>query len=253
VLGTRASVRRSFPAAEVEPLRAFPRDPTALAPHDLVQRYSPEGAPSPNRTQSAEIHLTCPPAKAAVPRRRPGRLSPPPHRRLGMAPHLRTELVIDALEMRSATTAEPRPVSHTTRMSIYFFSVRASGGSRPTSTPRPARSCTASIARSPIASFATLESSCSTGRHFTTLGPGPRAHASPSIEGFYNPRHWHSATGMLSPAAHEQRHPSARPSIPILPDRKTHSVYRTGSTSVRQALDSTDPRFSLCPEHGPPR
>jgi putative transposase len=125
-----------------------------------------------------------------------------------MAPHLRTELVIDALEMAIANRSH-EPGSSTTRIKACSSPrSRSAGGSA-----RP-ESCRRSEPSAPgydnafAESFSTLKRELVHRRRFRTRDEA-RAAIFEFIEVFYNRQRRHSTIGMLSPAEFERRSQTA--------------------------------------------
>ncbi|MET8146705.1 IS3 family transposase [Sphaerisporangium sp. NPDC005288] len=179
------------------------RDPAASPAEDLVKRDFT--APGPNRTWTADITYV-PTGEgwlylAVV-------LDVFSRRIVGwaMADHMRTELVIDALEM-AIWNRRPAPglIHHSDQGSQYTslsFSQRCRSAGIRTSTGTVADCFDNAVTES---FFATLETELLDRHHFATRAQA-KAVCFDFIEGFYNPRRRHSTLGMLSPAEYERRH-----------------------------------------------
>jgi len=242
VPGTRASCPSSFLRRMVELVRADPATDDR-APHDLVSAQLHR--PGPNRTQAAEINLrapregccTSPPYWTSSPAASSAGLWPSPAHRTG--PSTTRDGRSEPTSRAPACCPSQRPwMSYTS----FRFGQRCSSRLRPsTATVGPA-SC--AVTR---ASSATLNASCSPSPLQTRAQP--RSHLR-LIEGFYNTRHCHSATSMLSPRPRQRQPASSRP-LPSLPDRKTRICLPNRSTSVRTKLDSNGTLFPRVPSMPP--
>ncbi|WP_345475868.1 IS3 family transposase, partial [Actinoallomurus oryzae] len=179
------------------------RDPAVVPPHDLVNRDFT--APAPNRVWTADITYV-PTGEgwlylAVV-------LDVFSRRIVGwaMAGHMRTELVIDALEM-AVWNRRPAPgLIHHSDQGVQYtslsFSRRCTSAGIRTSTGSVADCYDNAVTES---FFATLETELLDRHHFTTRAQA-KAACFDFIEGFYNPRRRHSTLGMLSPAEYERRY-----------------------------------------------
>ncbi|MEU4549055.1 IS3 family transposase [Nonomuraea dietziae] len=178
------------------------RDPAVVPAHDLVNRDFTASAP--NRVWTADITYV-PTGEgwlylAVV-------LDVFSRRIVGwaMADHMRTELVIDALEM-AIWNRRPGPglVHHSdqgTQYTSLSFSRRCRSAGIRTSTGSVADCFDNAVTES---FFATLETELLDRHHFTTRAQA-KAACFDFIEGFYNPRRRHSTLGMLSPVEYERR------------------------------------------------
>jgi putative transposase len=178
------------------------RDPAVVPPHDLVNRDFT--APAPNHVWTADI--TYVPTDegwlylAVV-------LDVFSRRIVGwaMADHLRTDLVIDALEM-AIWNRRPAPglIHHSdqgTQYTSLSFSRRCRAAGIRTSTGSIADCYDNAVTES---FFATLETELLDRHHLATRAQA-KAACFDFIEGFYNPHRRHSTLGMLSPAEYERR------------------------------------------------
>jgi putative transposase len=178
------------------------RDPAVVPPHDLVNREFTASAP--NRVWTADITYV-PTGEgwlylAVV-------LDVFSRRIVGwaMADHMRTGLVIDALEM-AIWNRRPGPglIHHSdqgTQYTSLSFSRRCTSAGIRTSTGSVADCFDNAVTES---FFATLETEL-LDRHLFTTRAQAKAACFDFIEGFYNPRRRHSTLGMLSPAEYERR------------------------------------------------
>lgn len=188
------------------------RDPAAVPPHDLVERDFTASAP--NRTWTADITYV-PTGEgwlylAVV-------LDVFSRRIVGwaMAEHLRTELVIDALEM-AIWNRRPGPgLVHHSDQGCQYTSFRFGQRCKQAGI-RPSTGSVGDCFDNAITEsfFATLECELLDRCHFTTRAQA-KAACFDFIEGFYNTRRRHSANGMLSPAAYEQRQPQRQTFYPV--------------------------------------
>ncbi|MFD0535448.1 IS3 family transposase [Actinomadura luteofluorescens] len=179
------------------------RDLAAVPSHDLVNRDFTASAP--NRVWTADITYV-PTGRgwlylAVV-------LDVFSRRIVGwaMADRLRTELVIDALEM-AIWHRGLGPAWFITAIRGQYtalsFSRRCTPAGIRTSTGSVADCFDNAVTES---FFATLETELLDRHHFTTRAQA-KAACFDFIEGFYNPRRRHSTLGMLSPTEYERRQP----------------------------------------------
>ncbi len=122
-----------------------------------------------------------------------------------MAEHLRTELVLDALNMALWTRRPPVGVVHHSDRGCQYTSL-AFGRRCEDAGIRPSMGSRGDAYDNALAEafFATLETEVLMRQSFPTRGAARRA-IFEYIEGFYNPRRRHSALGYLSPAEWEGR------------------------------------------------
>lgn len=123
-----------------------------------------------------------------------------------MAPHMRADLVCDALAMAvSARRPGPGLVHHSDKGSQYTslaFGRRCEEAGISPSTGRTGSCYDNAVTES---FFASLETELIDRTRFSTRADAEREVFS-YIEGFYNPWRRHSANGQLSPAGYERRH-----------------------------------------------
>lgn len=130
-----------------------------------------------------------------------------------MANHLRTELVLDALEM-AVGQRRPRGVIHHSDQGSQYTSL-AFGSRCSEAGVRPSMGSVGDAYDNALCEsfFSTLECELLARRRF-----GSRAEAKMAcfsyIEGFYNPLRLHSALGYRSPIDYEQEHARAAAVIP---------------------------------------
>ncbi len=130
-----------------------------------------------------------------------------------MANHLRTELVLDALEMALFWQRRRRPsgvIHHSDQGSQYTsiaFGNRCRGAG-----VRPSMGSVGDAYDNALCEsfFATLECELLDRRRFRSQAEARMAVFS-FIEGFYNPRRRHSALGYLSPLEYERNHRTTQP------------------------------------------
>jgi transposase InsO family protein len=119
-----------------------------------------------------------------------------------MADHMRTELVVDALEIGIARRRPQPGLVHHSDQGSTSASVSARRRATPASPSRWARWATATTTPSP------RRSSRRSRRSSSTAAPGPRRELACEvfeyIEAFYNRRRRHSTLGSLSPADYEE-------------------------------------------------
>ena len=153
-----------------------------------------------------------------------------------MTDHLRTELVINALEV-AIWNRRPAPglIHHSdqgTQYTSLSFSQRCTSAGIRTSTGNVADCFDNAVTES---FFATLETEPLDRHHFATRAQ-TKAACFDFIEAFYYPRRRHSSPGMLSPAEYERRN-----------DQQPRRVYKTRATSVALSCwagpVALDPRF----------
>ena len=122
-----------------------------------------------------------------------------------MANHLRTELVLDALEM-AVGHRRPRDVIHHSDQGSQYTSL-AFGGRCREAVVRPSMGSVGDAYDNAMCEsfFSTLECELLARRRFASQAEAKIACFS-YIEGFYNPVRLHSALGYKSPIAYEQEH-----------------------------------------------
>jgi putative transposase len=122
-----------------------------------------------------------------------------------MANHLRTELVLDALEM-AVGQRRPRNVIHHSDQGSQYTSLAFGGRCREAGV-RPSMGSVGDAYDNAMCEsfFSTLECELLARRRFTSQAEAKIACFS-YIEGFYNPVRLHSALGYKSPIAYEQEH-----------------------------------------------
>jgi putative transposase len=122
-----------------------------------------------------------------------------------MANHLRTELVLDALEM-AVGQRRPRNVVHHCDQGSQYTSL-AFGGRCQEAGVRPSMGSVGDAYDNAMCEsfFSTLECELLARRRFASQAEAKIACFS-YIEGFYNPVRLHSGLGYLSPIAYEQEH-----------------------------------------------
>lgn len=130
-----------------------------------------------------------------------------------MAEHLRTELVLDALNMALWDRRPPVGLVHHSDRGCQYTSL-AFGRRCEDAGIRPSMGSRGDAYDNALAEafFATLETEVLMRQSFPTRGAARRA-IFEYIEGFYNPRRRHSALGYLSPAEWERRWWSQQPRI----------------------------------------
>jgi putative transposase len=179
------------------------RDPAARPAPDLVQRaFAVDG---PNRLWVADITYIATWAGflylAVV-------LDAWSRRVIGwaMAPHLRTELVLDALNMAVTQRRPPRVIHHSDQGCQYTS--LAFGRRCQEAGIRPSRGSVGDADDNALCEsfFATLECELLDRRRFATHGQA-RLAGFDFIEGWDNPHRRHSALAYRSPFAYEQRAP----------------------------------------------
>ena len=125
-----------------------------------------------------------------------------------MATHLRTELVLDALNMALWQRSPEAVVHHSdqgTQYTSIAFGLRCKeAGVRPSMGSRG--DCYDNAMCESF--FATLECELLDRRRFRTQAEAKMA-VFDFIEGFYNPRRRHSSLGQMSPVKFEQKHAAA--------------------------------------------
>jgi putative transposase len=121
-----------------------------------------------------------------------------------MATHLRTDLVLEALEM-AVRQRQPRGVIHHSDQGSQYTSI-AFGKRCRESGVRPSMGSVGDAYDNAMCEsfFATLECELLARRHFATQAEARMA-VFDFIEGFYNPRRRHSALAYLSPVEYERR------------------------------------------------
>jgi putative transposase len=121
-----------------------------------------------------------------------------------MATHLRTELVLDALEM-AVRQRQPRGVIHHSDHGCQYTSIAFGKRCREAGV-RPSMGSVGDAYDNALCEsfFATLECELLDRRRFATQAEARMA-VFDFIEGFYNPRRRHSALGYLSPLDYERR------------------------------------------------
>ena len=122
-----------------------------------------------------------------------------------MANHLRTELVLDALEM-AVRQRRPRNVIHHSDQGSQYTSLAFGGRCREAGV-RPSMGSVGDAYDNAMCEsfFSTLECELLARRRFASQAEAKTACFS-YIEGFYNPVRLHSALGYKSPIAYEQEH-----------------------------------------------
>ena len=122
-----------------------------------------------------------------------------------MANHLRTELVLDALEM-AVGQRRPRNVIHHSDQGSQYTSLAFGGRCREAGV-RPSMGSVGDAYDNAMCEsfFSTLECELLARRRFASQAEAKIACFS-YIEGFYNPVRLHSALGYKSPIAYEQQH-----------------------------------------------
>jgi putative transposase len=125
-----------------------------------------------------------------------------------MANHLRTELVLDALEM-AVTQRRPRDVIHHSDQGSQYTSLAFGSRCREAGV-RPSMGSVGDAYDNALCEsfFATLECELLARRRFRSHAEARMALFS-YVEGFYNPVRLHSALGYRSPAIFEQEHRQA--------------------------------------------
>ncbi len=125
-----------------------------------------------------------------------------------MANHLRTELVLDALEMALAQR-RPRDVIHHSDQGSQYTSLAFGSRCREAGV-RPSMGSVGDAYDNALCEsfFATLECELLARRRFRSQAEARMAVFS-SVEGFYNPVRLHSALGYRSPITFEQEHRKA--------------------------------------------
>jgi putative transposase len=125
-----------------------------------------------------------------------------------MANHLRTELVLDALEM-AVTQRRPRDVIHHSDQGSQYTSLAFGGRCREAGV-RPSMGSVGDAYDNALCEsfFATLECELLARRRFRSHAEARMALFS-YVEGFYNPVRLHSALGYRSPIIFEQEHRQA--------------------------------------------
>ncbi len=125
-----------------------------------------------------------------------------------MASHLRTELVLDALNMAIAQR-RPAAVIHHSDQGCQYASIRFGLRCREAGV-RPSMGSVGDCYDNALCEsfFATLECELLERRRFSTQADAKMA-VFEFIEGWYNPHRRHSALGQLSPVAFEQKQESA--------------------------------------------
>ena len=131
-----------------------------------------------------------------------------------MATHLRTELVLDALEM-AVRQRQPRGVIHHSDQGCQYTSI-AFGKRCGEAGVRPSMGSVGDAYDNAMCEsfFATLECELLARRRFATQAEA-RTAVFDFIEGFYNPRRRHSALGYLSPIEYERRAPEGGIACPV--------------------------------------
>ena len=130
------------------------------------------------------------------------------------ATHLRTELVLDALEM-AVRQRRPRGVIHHSDQGCQYTSI-AFGKRCGEAGVRPWMGSVGDAYDNAMCEsfFATLECELLARRRFATQAEA-RTAVFDFIEGFYNPRRRHSALGYLSPIEYERRAPEGGIACPV--------------------------------------
>jgi len=192
--GVRGVSRRRFVVTTV-------RDEHSVPAPDLVQRAFE--APGPNHLWVADItyiptwagFLYLAVVLDAWSRRLVG---------WAMATHLRTELVLDALEM-AVRQRQPRGVIHHSDQGCQYTSIAFGKRCREAGV-RPSMGSVGDAYDNAMCEsfFATLECELLARHRFATQAEA-RIEVFDFIEGFYNPRRRHSALGYLSPIDYERR------------------------------------------------
>jgi putative transposase len=120
-----------------------------------------------------------------------------------MADHLRTELVLDALEM-AVGQRRPRDVIHHSDQGSQYTSLAFGGRCREAGV-RPSMGSVGDAYDNAMCEsfFSTLECELLSRRRFASQ-PEAKIACFSYIEGFYNPARLHSALGYLSPITYEQ-------------------------------------------------
>ena len=131
-----------------------------------------------------------------------------------MADHLRTELVLDALEM-AVGQRKPRDVIHHSDQGSQYTSLAFGSRCREAGV-RPSMGSVGDAYDNAMAEsfFSTLECELLARRRFHSR-PEARMALFSYLEGFYNPVRRHSALGYRSPLVYEQEHPP-KPATEIL-------------------------------------
>ena len=124
------------------------------------------------------------------------------------ANHLRTELVLDALEM-AVTQRRPRDVIHHSDQGSQYTSLAFGSRCREAGV-RPSMGSVGDAYDNALCEsfFATLECELLARRRFCSQAEARMAVFS-YVEGFYNPVRLHSALGYRSPITYEQEHRQA--------------------------------------------
>ena len=157
-----------------------------------------------------------------------------------MANHLRTELVLDALEM-AVTQRRPRDVIHHSDQRSQYTSLAFGGRCREAGV-RPSMGSVGDAHDNAMCEsfFATLECELLDRRRFASQAQARMA-VFTFIEGFYNPVRLHSALGYRSPVRYEQEM-RADPS-----SAGTSSLHQSGATPVSQVKRSRIRAGTDCP------
>jgi putative transposase len=121
-----------------------------------------------------------------------------------MATHLRTEVVLEALEM-AVRQRQPRSVIHHSDQGCQYTSIAFGKRCREAGV-RPSMGSVGDAYDNALCEsfFATLECELLARRRFATQAEA-RLAVFDFVEGFYNPRRRHSALGYLSPLEYERR------------------------------------------------
>jgi putative transposase len=151
-----------------------------------------------------------------------------------MAVHLRTELVLEALQM-AITQRRPKDVIHHSDQGCQYTSI-AFGSRCEALGVRPSMGSVGDAYDNAMAEsfFATLECELLDRRRFQTQVEA-RLAVFEWIEGWYNPQRRHSSIGYLSPNEFERRHAAQRESggsAPAPPGRVKESLERKSDREV---------------------
>jgi putative transposase len=154
-----------------------------------------------------------------------------------MAVHLRTELVLEALEL-AITQRKPNDVIHHSDQGCQYTSV-AFGSRCEALGVRPSMGSVGDAYDNAMAEsfFATLECELLDRQRFQTQVEARMA-VFEWIEAWYNPRRRHSSIGYLSPSEFERRHAAERESggsAPAPPGREQESLKESSDREVPES------------------
>jgi putative transposase len=157
-----------------------------------------------------------------------------------METHLRTELVLAALDM-ALGQRRPQAVIHHSDHGCQYTSV-AFGQRCTAAGVRPSMGSVGDAYDNALCEsfFATVECELLDRTRFATPAAA-RAALFDFIEGWYNPRRRHSALGYLSPIGYERAHSARTPSSPVPPET-AKAVLPPGATLTEGAAISLSPQ-----------